>query len=49
MEILILKCCSTTKNATMDPAFANIVTTSRINVLLKSRLIINKGEELPTG
>ncbi|CAH8592149.1 1-acylglycerol-3-phosphate O-acyltransferase 6 (lysophosphatidic acid acyltransferase, zeta) [Schistosoma haematobium] len=48
MEVLILKCCSTTKNATMDPAFANIVTTSRINVLLKSRLIINKGEELPT-
>uniref|UniRef100_A0A5K4F0Y2 Acyl-CoA:glycerol-3-phosphate acyltransferase n=1 Tax=Schistosoma mansoni TaxID=6183 RepID=A0A5K4F0Y2_SCHMA len=48
MEILILKCCSTTNNVTMDPAFANIVTTSRINVLLKSRLIVNKGEELPT-
>ncbi|CAH8522151.1 unnamed protein product [Schistosoma turkestanicum] len=48
MEILILKCCSTTQNVTMYPAFANIVTTSRINILLKSGLIINKGEELPT-
>ncbi|CAH8557917.1 unnamed protein product [Heterobilharzia americana] len=48
MEVLILKCCSTTQNATVDPAFANIKTTSRINVLLKPALFINKGDELPS-
>ncbi|CAH8586315.1 unnamed protein product [Heterobilharzia americana] len=48
MEVLILKCCSTTQNATVDPAFANIKTTSRINILLKPALFINKGDELPS-
>ncbi|CAH8853043.1 unnamed protein product [Trichobilharzia szidati] len=48
MEILILKCCSTTQSASVDPAFANIKTTARVNVLLQPPLIINKGDSLPS-
>ncbi|KAH8872154.1 Tectonic-2 [Schistosoma japonicum] len=48
IEIVILKCCSTTQNTTVDPTFANVMTTSRFNVLLQSRLTINKTDDLPT-
>ncbi|KAK4470782.1 hypothetical protein MN116_006304, partial [Schistosoma mekongi] len=48
IEIVILKCCSTTQNTTIDPTFANIIATSRFNILLQSRLTISKTDDLPT-
>ncbi|VDP97998.1 unnamed protein product [Trichobilharzia regenti] len=48
MEILILKCCSTTQSASVDPAFANIKTTARVNILLQPPLVINNGDSLPS-